>query len=416
MQLLHVTHQYYPAIGGAEKYITDLSEELARRGHRVDVFTSRSVDYHTWRNELPRRERLNGVNVHRFSALPRTPLVWRVMEYGFRHYWRTGHRRYEPLIFLGGPVCPGMFMAILRHAHRYDLIHINNLHYAQAFTAYVAARLCNLPIIITPHIHAEQRATYDIGYLQTILRGCDAVLAVSQGEKELLNTQRWNREVVLGGNGLKLEQFPPLNPSESRARFGLPEDGFVALFLGRKTEYKGLDVSLEAFSALRQRRQDVYFLAVGPETDFSRRLWSRYAGLDGLVVRGAVPDDERLAALAACDVLLLPSTGEAFGIVYLEAWAYRKPVIGARIASVASIVEDGKDGFLVPPGQPELLAERLSQMADHVHLAQQMGEQGYLKLKQRYTVERIADIVEGTCARVLRRRRTLHGASVCVSA
>jgi glycosyltransferase involved in cell wall biosynthesis len=134
------------------------------------------------------------------------------------------------------------------------------------------------------------------------------------------------------------------------------------------------------------------------------------------VVRGAVPDDERLAALAACDVLLLPLTGEAFGIVYLEAWAYRKPVIGARIASVASIVEDGKDGFLVPPGQPELLAERLSQMADHVHLAQQMWEQGYLKLKQRYTVERIADIVEGTCARVLRRRRTLHGASVCVSA
>ena len=61
MRMLYVTHQYPPAIGGSEKYVGDLSQELAARGHQVDVFTSRSRDYHTWKNELgPREQRERG--------------------------------------------------------------------------------------------------------------------------------------------------------------------------------------------------------------------------------------------------------------------------------------------------------------------------------------------------------------------
>jgi glycosyltransferase involved in cell wall biosynthesis len=410
MRLLHVTHQYRPVIGGAERYITDLSEELARRGHQVDVFTSRSADYRSWRGDLPRFEQLDGVNVHRFSALPRTKWMWRALAYGFEHYWRTGRRRYEPFIFLGnGPICPGMFSAVLRRARRYDLVHINNLHYSQALTAYIAARLCQLPIIITPHVHAEQPVTHDVHYMHSILRGSDAVLADTYAEKEYLLKRGWNRDIVAGGIGMRLDRFPPLDRRKCRERFDLPGHGFVILFLGRKTEYKGLDVCLEAFSALRQQRQDVCFLAVGPETEFSRQLWPRYNGLEGVIVRGMVSDEERLAALAACDVLVMPSVGEAFGIVYLEAWAYHKPVVGAKIESVSSIVSDGQDGFLVEPGQAASLTRRLTQMADNPEVTRAMGRQGRIKLERRYTVERIADIVEGTYARTLRRYRTLRG-------
>lgn len=407
MRLLHVTHQYRPAIGGAEKYITNLSEELAQRGHQVDVFTSRSVDYHTWRNELPRFEQLDGVNIYRFGSLPRTRRVWQALAYGFENYWRTGARRYEPFIFYGnGPVCLAMFTAILRYARRYDLIHINNLHYSQALIAYIAARLRRLPIVITPHVHAEQRETHNVGYMRTILRGSDAILTDTQAEKEYIVGRGWNRDVVVGGIGLRLGCFPPLDQQQSRAHFGLPEDGFVILFLGRKTDYKGLDVCLEAFSALCQERQNIYFLAVGPETDFSQKLWTQYSGLERLVVRGIVSDEERLTALAACDVLVMPSVGEAFGIVYLEAWAYRKPVIGAKIASVSSIVSDGEDGFLVEPRQAASLTHRLTCMINDLDMTRAMGEQGRVKLEKRYTVERIADIVEGICTCVVRRYRT----------
>ena len=207
--------------------------------------------------------------------------------------------------------------------------------------------------------------------------------------------------------GLCLDRFPPFDRESSRLRLGLPSDAFVILFVGRKTEYKGLDVCVKAFSALRKGRQNVYFLAMGPETDFSRRLWPQYSGLDGLVVRGTISDEERLAALAACDVFLMPSTGEAFGIMYLEAWAYHKPVIGAKIASVSSVVADGEDGFLVAPGQVAPLILCLTRLADDPGLVRGMGERGRAKLERRYTVERIADVVEGTCARVIRRHRAL---------
>jgi len=201
-----------------------------------------------------------------------------------------------------------------------------------------------------------------------------------------------------------------LDRSTCRARLGLPDRGFVILFLGRKTEYKGLDLCVEAFSALRESRQDVYFLAVGPETAFSQELWTRYPNLDGLVVRGEVSDEERLMSLAACDVLALPSAAEAFGIVYLEAWAYRRPVIGASIPSVSSVVAAGEDGLLVEPGQVSSLARAFSDLADYPQQRKEMGERGRAKLERRYTVERIASIFEAASLRVLRKRRTLSSA------
>jgi len=408
MRVLHVTHQYRPAVGGAEKYITDLSEELARRGHHVDVFTTRSVDYQTWRSELPRYEQLDGVNVYRFDSWPRTSRKWAMLQYGFAHYWPNESRLYEPLIFLGsGPVCPAMFWRMLRQARQYDVIHINNLHYSHAYPAYRAARRCGVPVVVTPHVHVEQRVTYDVGYLRSILRGSSAILADTREEQSFLIERAFNDLVVVGGVGVQLDRLPALDRLVSRAKFDLPSDAFVILFLGRKVEYKGIQLCMEAFVELRRTRPNVYLLAVGPETDFSRQLWAHTGKLDGLIVRDTVSDEERLHALNACDVLALPSTGEAFGIVYLEAWAYRKPVIGANIASVSSLIEDSGDGYLIDPERPAELVTRLAALADHGEQAAGMGQRGRAKLERRYTLEHIGELVEGTYARVLRRRATL---------
>jgi glycosyltransferase involved in cell wall biosynthesis len=209
----------------------------------------------------------------------------------------------------------------------------------------------------------------------------------------------------VAGNGLRLDRSPPLDAQAARARFGLPPDAFVVLFLGRKTAYKGLDALLAALRSLRAQHPTAYLLAAGPETPDSQRLWEISGDLPGLIVRGAVADDERLAALAACDVLALPSRAEAFGIVYLEAWAYRKPVIGAAIPAVASLIDDGEDGFLVDPDHPTQLHSRLLQLATHPELAATLGAHGHAKLTARYTMHAIGAIVEAAYVRVLRHHR-----------
>ena len=419
MRFLHVTHCYPPAIGGAEKYIADLSEELARRGHEVDVFTSRALDFHTWKNDLPSFDCLNGVGVYRFRSLRRRAWVWSLLNYGIRHYWPQRRRRYEPFIFLGGgPLAPGMLAAMLARGRRYDLIHLNCLVYGHVAYGYWAARRLGVPVVVTPHAHAGHEVTYNVGYQRAVMAGCDHVIADTSGERHLLlelGLDPWR--VSVGGTGLHPKEYPPRPPAEARRSLGLPppDDGFVVLFLGRKSDYKGLDVALQAHTALRARGLPVHLLAVGPETDYSRALWSRYEGLPGLHVLGVVSDDEKLDALAACDCLVLPSSGEAFGIVFLEAWLMGKPVVGARTCSVETVIDDGQDGLLAAPGDAADLAACLARLAADPApdgLARRLGERGRAKVLHRYTVSALTDRVKGIYLQVLRRRRaTPPGAS-----
>jgi glycosyltransferase involved in cell wall biosynthesis len=406
MRLLHVTQRYPPAIGGAEKYIADLSEELVQRGHQVDVVTSRALDLHTWKNELPPSECLNGVRVYRYRSLQRRAWVWEMLHFGLRNYWRTRARRYEPLIFLGGgPLSPGMFRAIASRGRNYDLIHLNCLVYSHVAYGYWLARRLGVPAVITPHAHAGQEVTYNIGYQRDAMFGCDHVIADTPAERDLLlslGLASW--QVSIGGTGLHPEQYREGDSREARRQLGLPEDGFVVLFLGRKSDYKGLDVALGAVAGLQSQYPNALFLAVGPETEYSKELWAHYQGMDGLHVQGAVSDDDKLAALRACDCLVLPSIGEAFGIVFLEAWIMGKPVVGARTPAVSSVIDEGQDGLLSAPGDGADLAACLSRLLTDPALARRMGANGRTKVLQRYTVPRITDRVEGIYLRVLRQR------------
>jgi glycosyltransferase involved in cell wall biosynthesis len=410
MRLLHVTQRYPPAIGGAEKYIADLSEELAQRGHLVDVFTSCALDFHTWQNELPPFERLNGVNVYRFRSMRRRKWVWEVLHFGLWHYWRTRAWWYEPFIFFGGgPLCPGMFWNILRRGRQYDLIHLNCLVYAHVAYGYWAARMLNVPVIVTPHAHAEQETTYNIGYQRAVLAGCDYILAVTPAEKAFLISLGLSPERVgLGGNGLQLAQYPPGDTRLARQQLGLPPDKFILLFLGRKDKYKGLETALKAFLQLQPQYPDLHLLAVGPETDDSRAMWPQYQGLENLHVLGAVSDEEKVVALQACDGMVLPSLGEAFGIVFLEAWIMGKPVIGARILAVSAVVDDGRDGLLAAPGDVSDLARCIANLVDNPDRCRDMGQRGREKVLSRYTVPRITDRVEDAYRLVLQARGVLR--------
>jgi len=129
----------------------------------------------------------------------------------------------------------------------------------------------------------------------------------------------------------------------------------------------------------------------------------------GLHVLGVVSDEEKLAALQACDCLVLPSVGEAFGIVFLEAWIVGRPVIGARTLAVSAVIQHGQDGFLAAPGDAADLAACIARLIADPDLARRMGARGREKVLRRYTIPRIADRVEGIYLRVLRRRLREEG-------
>ncbi len=404
MRVLHVTHQYPPAIGGSEKYIADLSEKLVERGHQVDVFTSRSLNYRTWKTELPSREVKKGVEIYRFRSIRRTDFVWRVLNWSLGKYWRNRSRWYEPFIlFGGGPLCPGMFAAMVSRLPRYDLVHLNCLVYSHVYYGYVAARWRRVPVVVTPHAHPEQEVTYNLGYQLDVLRGSNHVLTGTDGERRFLlglGLNPWRVTTV--GHGLNTKSYPLKNQKVCRQRLGLPDEAFVTLFLGRQVEYKGLKMALEAHMAVRRCHPRAHFLVVGPQTDFSRKLFASQETLPGVMNLGLVSDDVRIDALNACDCLVLPSAGEAFGIVFLEAWIMGKPVIGPSTVAVSSVIRDGQDGWLVPLDDTEAMAEALGRWLTSPSLARQMGENGRQRVLERFTQARVAEVVEGAYLRTLR--------------
>jgi glycosyltransferase involved in cell wall biosynthesis len=396
MRLLHVTHQYAPAVGGSEQHFADISEELVRRGHQVDVATTRSRDLSSWRSELPGFEQINGVNVHRFRSLLRGRVGWNALRIGNSARSATGLAVCEPLILLGnGPIAPGLAWHILRNGPRYDLIHLQTLPFAHVAYSYVCARASRRPVVITPHIHVDQRDTFDLTTFNIVLRRADLVLADSEREIDYLQRRGVKQErIVVGGIGVHLASFPRVDKAAARARLGLPPDAFILLYVGRKEPYKGLPSLVRVFQSLQSRYAELYLVSAGPSTPASRQLAIEFAGLPRWLDLGSVDDTRKVDLLNACDVLLLPSTGEAFGIVFLEAWAVSKPVVGARAGAIPWVIEDGHDGLLVAPGDDDDLARAIERLIVSPELARELGENGAAKVHQRYTVQRIAERIE----------------------
>ncbi|HEY6042186.1 MAG TPA: glycosyltransferase family 4 protein, partial [Anaerolineae bacterium] len=94
------------------------------------------------------------------------------------------------------------------------------------------------------------------------------------------------------------------------------------------------------------------------------------------------------------DVLAMPSRTDSFGIVFLEAWFYGKPVIGARAGGVPEVIDDGRDGFLVNFGDTDMLARRIAQLLDDRVLAQEFGAAGREKVLQNWTWDKIYPQIE----------------------
>jgi glycosyltransferase involved in cell wall biosynthesis len=141
------------------------------------------------------------------------------------------------------------------------------------------------------------------------------------------------------------------------------------------------------------RGKHVHLVIAGPQVDefvhFYERLPSRTR--DRILLLGPVFGRDKQDLLAATDVFALPSRIDSFGIVYLEAWAYRKPVIGARAGGVPDVIDDGQDGLLVEFGDVEGLAEAIEALLGEPERARTMGRRGRAKVEARYTWAHVYD-------------------------
>lgn len=362
MRIAHVSATFPPYYAGTGTVCYHNARELASLGHDVHVFTA------DWPGV---RDDPKGVTTHRMR-----PVV------------RAGN----------APVLPR-----LAGLTEFDLVH---LHYPFIFGAELIAvnqLLHGVPYVVTYHndliapgLRGAFFALYERGLTGRVLRRASRVCAVSLSHAEasatLAKALRFGRDsIVEMPNGVDTEVFHPgVEGSSMRRDLGIPDDRVVLGFVARLDaahHFKRLDLLLRALHA--SGLDSTHVLVVGGG---DRRMAYESLAKDlGLSQRvhfvGEVPHSSLPPYLAACDGLVLPSDSvESFGLVLIEAMACGRPVIASALPGVATVVDHGKDGLLVTPGDVRSLSDAIRAMSRMpASERRRMGHVGRVKVVRRYS-------------------------------
>jgi glycosyltransferase involved in cell wall biosynthesis len=194
---------------------------------------------------------------------------------------------------------------------------------------------------------------------------------------------------------------PQRSRQATRAAEGLDPAAPLLLAAAALVRRKGLDVLIEALARLRGRGLEpaLWIAGEGPERARLERLARAHelsARLRFLGQRRDVPD-----LLCACDALVLPSRREGLGVAALEAMALARPVVASRAGGLREAVDHERTGLLVPPGDPEALADALARLLGDPELRRRLGEAGPRWVAREFSLARMVDAYEGLYCQVV---------------
>lgn len=388
--------------GGQNVHVAALSRSLARRGHRVTVYTRRDDP------ALPDRVPLgDGVDVVHVSAgparsVPKDDLLPHMDEFADRlreawsddepdivhsHFWMSGLASLDAVRRLGG---------------RIPLAH--------TFHA--------LGTVKRRHQGAEDPSPIEREALETAVGlGADLVVATCSDEAfELRSMGVPGPRISVVPCGVDAELFRPdgrADPRDSRLR---------VLSVGRLVPRKGVGLAISALQLLAEEgRTDVELVIVGgsagpdgidSDPDVARlRETARRCGVDDRVhFRGHVAQADLPPILRSADLVVCAPWYEPFGIVPLEAMACGIPVVAAAVGGIVDSVVDGATGIHVPPRDPEAVASAIASLADHPQRRDRLGRAGRARVERRYTWTRVAADTERAYSSVLERRSAVSAA------
>lgn len=216
-----------------------------------------------------------------------------------------------------------------------------------------------------------------------------------------------DKRMVTIYNGIDINQLVAETRQDVRNQFNISENYFVIGMVGQITPLKGQRYFFEAASQVLKTVQNVRFLVVG-DVMFKKDMNIAYKmELVNLVKKLHVSQEviftgyraDVLDIIDTFNILVHPAVlPEAFGRVLIEAMALKKPVIATNIGGLQEIVGDGVTGFLVPPKNPEAIAEKVIQLLRDRHKTKEMGKAGYERVSQLFdinnTVKKVQQIYE----------------------
>ncbi len=408
MRVLHLIQRYWPARGGAERHLHEINRRLAADGHAVTVYTTDADDFQLFwdpgKARLPRLTDVHdGVTIRRFPLrhLPAAWLAFRVIRRLMAELadLPLDTRRLLRAVGQFTPWVPGLDAALRAAGPDWDVVGGMTVTYdALLWPGAEWAARWGRPWLFYPLTHlgegpaSAMRRYYTMPHQLELSRRARRVFAQTETERAFLVEQGVAPDrVIVAGVGINPAEYGGGDASRARHWLGLASETPLVLSLGTASRDKGTEDTLAAVRHLWATGHPVHLAVAGLMQEGFRRAYDRLPlGARARVhLLGPVDEAAKQDLLAAADVLCMPSRADSFGIAYLEAWAYGKPVLGAQIGGIGDIISHGEDGLLVPFGAPGALAAALAELLDSPMRRSVMGERGRAKVQQRYTWDQV---------------------------
>lgn len=258
------------------------------------------------------------------------------------------------------------------------------------------------------YIHGEELTTKTTSRFfgkraKHFLKNTDGVVCVSNFTKNTLIEQFHvpKEKIKLITNGIDLNTFgnnAELKPIVKKYK----TEGKLLIFsAGRLIERKGFDYAIEAMKIISAKHPNVNLVIAGEGdklTTYKEKIID--LGLENkITMTGRLPHDELISFYSHCDIFLMPNRQlangdtEGFGLVFLEANAFKKPVIGGNAGGAVDAIVNGKTGFLVNSTSVDDIATAINQLVENKELREKMGENGYAWAKQNDATQKVEQFI-----------------------
>ena len=392
MKVLQIIPRFLPATGGSPIHVYKISKQLIKLGHDVTVVTTTSEHNKDIRGfstarpftlkstypTLPKFEVMDGIKIYRFKPL-------------FQFWMHM--------------INPSMFIFLLKKIHKYDVVHAHVYMGAESDMAAIICKLRNIPFMFTAHdlLSTQSGAInllknlYDKTEGKLTLNTAKKLIALtSENKKQYESLGVSENKIVVIPNGVDYEKFDALIKSKELLKsIGNPDK--IVLFVGRLLKYKGAQHIIKAIPEIIIDYPNTKFVFVGEDQGYKKELGELAKDLNVFnkcIFTGKVKEKKLLRYYSIADAFILPSTGEGFGLVALEATASGTPVILANVGGLKHILSEiGGYSLDMAKDIPEQIAEIVKKVFSAPHIKKEIDREKEV-IRREFTWERIAEETE----------------------
>ena len=387
MRILIASDTYYPDVNGASYFAQRLAAGLAKRGHQIFVM----APARTLKDNTSTRD---GVIICGISSI-RIPIY--------------PNFRVSPLLFIR--------KAIRKHVKEIqpDVIHIQN-HFMIGKGVALTAQELNIPIIGTNHFMPENLVHYlnlpkpaenklkEFGWheFSQVYRHLDAITTVTKTAAKLIENLGLEKAVIPISCGIDLERFNPKNSgAHLKERYGIPENRFVILYVGRLDKEKRIELMIHALPQITKNVDAHLVLAGTGKSKAKFEIMTEEMGVRDMVTfTGFVPDEDLPNLYRMADLFVIAGIAELQSIVTMEAMASGLPVIAVNAVALPELVHDGENGYLFPDGDGQMLAQRAITILSSPTLRTAMGQKS-LDIIQAHDIQKTLDKYEALYRQII---------------